>query len=567
MCLRVRRVLANRRGVTGAIFAIATAILVGAVAIATEGGLFYLGRQQSYSVADAAAIAGALAYASGGDSNASKSAAKALAQQNGFNSAQSGNHGAIAGAASSTVTVNVPPRSGNYTDSTRYPSATEVVIGVDYPTYLLSLFHAADITVGSRAVAAIQQTGNACMLSLTGDLTVGMGTNSDIFGTCSLASNAMDSGAVTFTQAASSSATIITHGITSRGGCTNCPTVDPLWGLYDTANPNDQNQMDRPVAAYQPPTENPFATIPSSLSFPSDPSQITCPTTSTVNMTFPDGTPSLDPTTHCPTSPTRVTITGTVPPTQPDPLLAPPSTASVSSACGTGFNGTCAFYNMYITLDSAVSLEPGTYLLLNASFSVNPGASVACAGILNVYQCGSPSFQTNSGITGVNFVLAGVAGITPTPQMGQIKIDPASSVALFAASPAAYPAGSATDPLGGVLFYRDALSLPADSAPNPSVIIADDGTGPNAPSLLEGVMYFPQANVWYAGNVLPPNWAPSTSTSPLFDCAVVVAGTLNIGYQSGGSPSNVAYFSNSCQSYGFTTLNSLPTVQAATLVE
>src|SRR6185437_4260589 len=126
---------------TGAIFAITAAVLLGAAALATEAATWYLARQQSYSVADAAAIAGAVAYANGSDPVA---AATGLASVNGFGAASSSSVSTIAGAASSTVAVGL---------SGSNPNRVEVDIGVDFPTYLAALFHAADITVNAHAAA------------------------------------------------------------------------------------------------------------------------------------------------------------------------------------------------------------------------------------------------------------------------------------------------------------------------------------------------------------------------------------------------------------------------------
>lgn len=539
MCLRVRPLLTNCRGVTGVIFAITTAILVGAAAIATESGLWYLGRQQSYSVADAAAIAGAIADANGSDPTA---AATALAAQNGFGN---GIQGAIAGALSSTVQVNSPPSTGNYTDTSQYPGATEVLISLDFPTYLASLFHPDDINVASRAVAIVHPVGQACLLSQTGKLTIAMGAMGVAWNLCYFASNATDASAVTILNSGS----VFVHGITAVGNiqrtdCAsgNCVPVSPLWGSTDMSQ---GYRYDRPDAAYQLPTTDPYAGIPRSVTYPTS-DQIVCPVpTATWTLTY-TGSVQPDPQTHCPPSMADVTISGQVPPTQPDPAQS-----TVTSACATLGSNVCAFYNMNITISSSATLQPGTYLLLNSSLKVQAGATVTCSlpNYQNVNLCGSPDLAASgNGIPGVTIVLAGV-GSAPVGS-GMIYVDPGASVTLTAASGSAYSSA-----LNGVLLFRDQAALPADSADSPAVIIADGLTNTAGPSFLQGIMYFPGANVWFGANVsVNPG-----DNQPL--CDVIVAGTLNIGYQSNpGSASNYANFaSGGCPA--------APVVRAPALVE
>jgi hypothetical protein len=549
MCLKVRPLLANRRGVTGAIFAITTAILIGAAAIATEAGLWYLGRQQSYSVADAAAIAGAIAQADGSDPTV---AASAVAAQNGFGAGQ---QGAIAGAVSSSVQVSFPPASGYpNTNTALYPNATQVRINVDFPTYLASLFHAADINVGSEAVAIVKQTGYACLLSKHGDLTIGMGAVGTYANVCYFASNATDAHAVTI----SNSSSIYAKGITAvgnidRSDCDTglCVPIDPLWGATDWTQ---GYEYDRPDAAYQLPTTDPFSAIPASMTYPAD-GHVRCPPEGAFLAYTDTPKPALD-AQGCPLSMANVTISGATPPTTPDP-----NQASVTSACTTLNAGeTCAFRNMNITVASSAMLEPGTYLMLNASLTVPANASVTCS--LPTDPTGNECGSQVSAIPGLGVTII-FAGIDSVPAgSGNLNIDPGAAVTLIAAPSVAYTGGSA---LAGVLFYRDPnTGLPADSATAPSVIIADNLTNAAGPTFLQGVMYFPGANVWFAANVS----SVPAGLQPL--CDVIVADTLVIGYwdpsnpgvPSTGKSGYYANFAGICSSNIV-----LPTVQAAALVQ
>ncbi|HET6607331.1 MAG TPA: hypothetical protein VFG62_11705 [Rhodopila sp.] len=477
-------------------------------------------------------MAGAVAYAEGNDPAA---AATTLASINGFGTGAVDSLSTVAGAASSTVSAS---------PSASDPSRIEVDIGVDFPTYLAALFHATDITVNAHAAANIQPKGQACLLSTTGDLTIGMGVVGTYFTKCFLASNATDTTAVTI----SNSNSIYVRGITARGGisrpdCSSgaCPSIDPLWGATDWTN---GYEYDRPDAAYQVPTTNPFLTVPAS-SYPAF-ADITCPDPAAFGMTYDPPNPPLG-ANNCPTVPTTVTMvtaSATVPPTQPD------TADGVTSVCGATFSGICAFYNMDVAFSGNVTLQPGTYLFLNSSLTVADGAQVACSITdgHSISVCGQV-------VPGVTIVLAGVTD-APSQDAGRLYIEPGASVQLTAASTAMFAPAS----LNGVLFYRDPTNLPADSAGSPSVAIADNLTNSAGPSTLEGVMFFPGANVWFAANV---------SEQPVGNepnCDVVVAGTLNIGYWAGltsqGNSSYYANFSGVCSG-----VTSLPVVQAPVLVE
>jgi hypothetical protein len=124
------------------------------VAIAVDGGALMSTRREVQSAADAAAMAAACIlyenypdYLHNGNQQISqaRSAAQTVAQANGFDS--------------STVTVNIPPQNGPYTDASIYPGCAEVIISYPMPrsfSGIFSLYNSAatgPITVTGRAVA------------------------------------------------------------------------------------------------------------------------------------------------------------------------------------------------------------------------------------------------------------------------------------------------------------------------------------------------------------------------------------------------------------------------------
>ena len=556
-CRPVRYPRLNKRGVTGAVFAITAAILIGASAIATEAALWYLGQEQAYGVADAAALAGVVQYvnsinsgeslgAAGSDAQA---AATTVAGMNGFGAAQTNT---IAGAASSVVTANNPPSTGVFAPGSPQatPSATEVIINIDYPTFLASVFHAADINVGARAVAYSKPVGQACLLSLSGDLTINMSVQGTA---CYLASNATDATSVTVADSVNFSI----FGITTEGACVGngCLSANPLWG----STSGDGSGVARPAAAYQLPTTNPLAGLGPTASNPTAPdliapaaSQIVCPLVSSLSFGFTNPPPS-DPA-YCTTTQTQIPLTisasATLPPTQPDNTTG----ATIQSVCGTvSLPNVCAYYNMDITINSAVALLPGTYLLVNSSLTVNSTARVTCSPE-GGQVCGGTnlSVPTNGNI-GVTIILVGASGDLSTMDAGKLYIDPGASVNISAPGTASYPS-STSGLLNGVLFYRDPSHLMSDTAATPAVQIAGNNL-----SLLQGVMYFPGAGVhaWFAGN----------TGSAQLDCAIVIADTLNIGWPvPSSSLGNSVGVNDSCPGYNLNSLQ-LPTVQAAALGE
>jgi hypothetical protein len=121
--------------------------IMGAVAVSVEGGLMLDHRRQLQAATDAAALAAAESLFSnyqsykGADTNGSAAtAAKASAAANGYN-----NDGT-----NSTVTVNVPPLSGDHVGQLGY---AEVLIQYNQPRYFSRVFGSTSMPIKARAVA------------------------------------------------------------------------------------------------------------------------------------------------------------------------------------------------------------------------------------------------------------------------------------------------------------------------------------------------------------------------------------------------------------------------------
>jgi hypothetical protein len=120
--------------------------LMGAVAIAVEGGLMLDNKRHVQASADAAALAAAenlflnWQTSKGADTGTAATAARSSASANGYS-----NDGTT-----STVTVNIPPKTGDHVGELGY---AEVIIQYNQPRYFSRIFGATPMPVRARAVA------------------------------------------------------------------------------------------------------------------------------------------------------------------------------------------------------------------------------------------------------------------------------------------------------------------------------------------------------------------------------------------------------------------------------
>jgi Flp pilus assembly protein TadG len=414
----------DQRGVTALMFAVSALAIIGFVGLGTEAGIWYLMRRDTQGVADASAIAGALAAndaiaAKSDPTSAAQAAVTSIATTNGFTDGASTPLGTVAVA--TTYYANyVPGPPSTYVCTPTPPSTTcpavQAAVSEAVAPLISALFGGKGVTVGSQSVAWVQSIGPACALTLAGDLTVSSGTVTA--GSCGLASNNNDSTAINITG------NLIADTITSVGSYAGTPTLN------------------RPAAPYHPPTPDPYGTA------------------DTINFgTFSGAT--------CASIPAPDAVTGII---------------QLTSYEASGEKAYCSD----IILAAGQTLQfsaPGTYIFYNSSIIANAGT----------IQC---QFCNSASGVGISIVFLG----TPT-QPYPLDIGPSAVVSTInaAASNPTFPA------LSGILFYGQGTSPVSISLLSPS------------PAPMEGAVYFPNANLSFAGNAANPS-----------SCLSLVAATMTL---------------------------------------
>ena len=143
------------------VFAVSAVGLLGMVGLGTEVGAWYLARSAADNAADAAACAAALAVSNGSYPTRCRAPITRLRKM------------AMRAGGQVAVTVNNPPATGRYASN---PTAAEVLINTTFTPVVAGLFTKATPTVASRSVAIVEPVGNACAVSLTGDLQITQAT-------------------------------------------------------------------------------------------------------------------------------------------------------------------------------------------------------------------------------------------------------------------------------------------------------------------------------------------------------------------------------------------------------
>ena len=176
----------SRRGSVAIQIGILMTVLIGMGALGTEiPYLMYMHRQMQ-TVADSAALGGAVALSQGYPAIATE--ADGIAAALGFTN----------GTSNVTVTVNNPPKSGNYTANS---SAVEVIVSQPITLKMAGLFGVSAYNLSARAVALSGSGSNTyCMLSLDNSSAIGIGLWGGVqlwLNGCGLAANSSGSGALT----------------------------------------------------------------------------------------------------------------------------------------------------------------------------------------------------------------------------------------------------------------------------------------------------------------------------------------------------------------------------------
>jgi hypothetical protein len=138
---------ARRGGKVIVLAALSMVAIVGSVALALDGGLLLEHKRQVQSAADVAALSAAADLYKNYPQNQGLDPANA-AQDRALDSAKA--QGFANGTTTSTVTVNIPPKSGNHVGAAGY---AEVIVEYRQPRYFSAIFGSKPLPVSSRAVS------------------------------------------------------------------------------------------------------------------------------------------------------------------------------------------------------------------------------------------------------------------------------------------------------------------------------------------------------------------------------------------------------------------------------
>ncbi|MCH8920849.1 MAG: hypothetical protein IIA23_09145 [Chloroflexi bacterium] len=132
--------LRQERGQILMLVALLATAMLGLVGLVVDTGLAYAERRQAQNAADNAALAGTRILFEGGSTSDAIAAAFEYADENGFDNSSG----------SSTVTVNIPPASGEHVSD---PDYVEVIVSEEPTTFFIHVLIPGGSTVQARGVA------------------------------------------------------------------------------------------------------------------------------------------------------------------------------------------------------------------------------------------------------------------------------------------------------------------------------------------------------------------------------------------------------------------------------
>ncbi len=222
----------TRKGMVAVWVAVSLTALMTMLALVMDGGLLLAERRHAQATADAAALAAASSiYVNNGSTTGASASALGIASANGYT-----NDGTT-----STVTVNIPPKAGDFINQAGY---AEVIVTWNQQRGFSGIFGSGVIPVSARAVARGLAQGSSASflllspnanpaLSVTGNASVTAAGTVDINSTGS--KSLANTGNITLTAtaydlAAASPGYSNIGNITMNGSVHNnqTPTADPL---------------------------------------------------------------------------------------------------------------------------------------------------------------------------------------------------------------------------------------------------------------------------------------------------------------------------------------------------
>jgi Flp pilus assembly protein TadG len=215
------RFAGDQRGMGAVGMALALPALVGAAGIGVEAGMWYLHKRDLQVAADASAVAGAFELARSNEASIT-AAAIAQAAKNGF----------VAG---NGATISVTP------DTSGGAGTVLVQLRKSYPRLFSAIFMDEAVTIGVKATASVQISGDACVLALDTSLSKALDIQGSTFvdmPSCTLAANSNDAIAIAVSGSASlSAASLWTRGGVDTGGSAAITLpggiLDHVWALAD----------------------------------------------------------------------------------------------------------------------------------------------------------------------------------------------------------------------------------------------------------------------------------------------------------------------------------------------
>ncbi len=224
-----RTLMSSRRGSVAIQIGILTTVLIGMAGLGTEIPYLMYKHRQMQTAADSGALGAAVALTQGYP--AIDTEADGIAAALGFTN----------GSSNVTVTVNSPPKSGNYSGNW---SAVEVIVSQPQTLKMAGLFGVSVYNLSARAVAIRGAgTNGYCILSMDNSSGIGVGLWGGVqvwMNGCGMAVNASGSGALTL----------------QSGGTLGAPSVSLVGQLN-----NVWSTVWAPVKQNQPAVADPYANV------------------------------------------------------------------------------------------------------------------------------------------------------------------------------------------------------------------------------------------------------------------------------------------------------------------
>lgn len=206
--------------------ALALATLLGFLGFLVDVGFLYMHKREAQIAADSAAQEAVLQMANGATSANAITYAKSDAGLNGFTTGTNG----------VTVTINIPPSSGNYSGDT---AAAEAIVQQTVPTTLLKLLNINSGSVKARGVAVRGGTGG-CMYALdkTASNAFVASGSANVNANCGLYVNSSNSKALSLSGSACISSPTVISIVGNYSNSSSCTlSVTPKTGQKSSSDP------------------------------------------------------------------------------------------------------------------------------------------------------------------------------------------------------------------------------------------------------------------------------------------------------------------------------------------